>query len=319
MRALSALVALCLLAAPTYAGQIQSGMDDANAPAGAILKGANDIGSVTTEFHYLWDDGSGGFSYCTGTYVIFDFRITNSTGNTITSLQHGFQVYSPTGAEWGSTEGIWAIPNIGSLFNLNFGIQEFSVTGSGADTIGFYGSGMASGLPAGWDSVTMKVRVGPISDSYGGGNHTLCLDSSWFPPAGIWSWQAGGSVFPEWDGPHCYPIMVIPGDDPDQDGAYTGCDNCPDAYNPDQTDSDWDSEGDACEDCCQMIGDVDYDGDVDIGDVVYLVSWMFGDGPLPPCMAHVDMNGDGQGPNIADVIYFVSWMFQNGPPLPDCP
>lgn len=320
MKALSALVALCLLATVAAVGQTRPGIDELSAPQGAVLKGANDVGSVTTEIHYLWDDGSGGFNYCTGTYIIFDFRLTNNTGNTVSAMQHGFQVYSPTGAQWGNAEGTWAVPGIGQLFDLNLGIDDHSVTGSGADTIAFYGAAMMGGLPTGWDSVTMKIRVGPIDDSYGSGNHTLCLDSAWFPPMGVWSWQAGGSVIPDWDGPHCHTIMVIPGDDPDQDGAWTGCDNCPETYNPGQADSDWDGVGDACSGsgCCQLVGDIDYDGDRDIEDLVYLVNWMFGMGPPPPCMAHVDMNGDGQF-DIADVVYFVAWMFSGGAPPADCP
>jgi hypothetical protein len=67
-------------------------------------------------------------------------------------------------------------------------------------------------------------------------------------------------------------------------------------------------------------GDINCDGVVDIGDVVYLVSWLFIGGP-PPCkMVKADVNHDGYyAPlvNIADVVYMVTYLFQNGP-LPQC-
>ncbi len=86
--------------------------------------------------------------------------------------------------------------------------------------------------------------------------------------------------------------------------------------------------------CCQNRADVNHDGqpDPDIADLIYMVSFMFQDGPPPPCdeaptgecpdhyFAETDVNGDGTcTPDIADLIYLVTYMFQDGPAPVPCP
>ncbi len=65
-----------------------------------------------------------------------------------------------------------------------------------------------------------------------------------------------------------------------------------------------------------LCGDADNDGvGPNIADLIYLVGFMFQDGPEPPFMASVDVNGNGIGPDIEDLIYLVTFMFQEGPAL----
>ncbi|MDH4035541.1 MAG: glycoside hydrolase, partial [candidate division Zixibacteria bacterium] len=66
-------------------------------------------------------------------------------------------------------------------------------------------------------------------------------------------------------------------------------------------------------------GDVDGDGgpDVTIADLVYMVDYMFNDGPPPPVMAAADVDGSGGDIDIADLVYMVDYMF-NGGPAPIC-
>jgi len=72
-------------------------------------------------------------------------------------------------------------------------------------------------------------------------------------------------------------------DDSDGDGVGTVCDNCPAIYNPDQADSDGNKVGDACQ--TYKCGDVNGSGDgPDIEDLVYLVMYMFQDGPALLCL-----------------------------------
>ncbi len=118
--------------------------------------------------------------------------------------------------------------------------------------------------------------------------------------------------------------------DGDADGVPDSCDNCPDTYNPSQTDTDGDGVGDACEgtSCCLLRADINHDGvGPDISDLVYLVSYMFSGGAAPPCedppgsgyYAEADINGDGAGPDISDLVYLVSYMFSGGPAPVACP
>jgi hypothetical protein len=98
-------------------------------------------------------------------------------------------------------------------------------------------------------------------------------------------------------------------------------DNCPDIANADQADMDGDGTGDLCDPvCCGVRADINHSGTgPDISDLVYLVTYMFQSGPVPPCAGEADINGDGSGPDITDLVYLVTYMFQGGPaPLP-CP
>ena len=72
--------------------------------------------------------------------------------------------------------------------------------------------------------------------------------------------------------------------------------------------------------CCRLRGDVDYSGDgPDISDLIYMVGYMFQQGPIPFCLGNADINGSGEIPDISDVTALVSFMFQQGATLPPCP
>lgn len=53
----------------------------------------------------------------------------------------------------------------------------------------------------------------------------------------------------------CSPIPVSAGPDGDGDGVLDDSDNCPAVYNPAQTDSDNDGQGDACDPVCVQVSD----------------------------------------------------------------
>ena len=77
------------------------------------------------------------------------------------------------------------------------------------------------------------------------------------------------------------------------------------------------------ESCCMgpMRGNIDMDpnDEITIADLIYMVTYMFQEGPEPPCMEEADIDGNGVGPDIADLIHLVNYMFQEGPPPAMCP
>ncbi len=69
------------------------------------------------------------------------------------------------------------------------------------------------------------------------------------------------------------------------------------------------------------VDDGTLSGSVDIADLVYLVSFMFQDGPAPPCPDEANIDGSTGliVIDIADLVGLVSFMFQNGPDPAPCP
>ncbi len=137
--------------------------------------------------------------------ITFCLRLNNNTGYNIKSSTNGFRVYSPDGAQWqpitwDTTSVGWGDMYDGLFFN------DFSITGSGADTIGFGGFTIFEpGIPDGFDSVVFLIST-QVDGVYDG--RTLCLDSCWYPPGGEWLWSLSTDPsslhYPPWDGPHCF-------------------------------------------------------------------------------------------------------------------
>ncbi len=69
-----------------------------------------------------------------------------------------------------------------------------------------------------------------------------------------------------------------------------------------------------------ICGDINGDGleEMDIADLVYLVDYMFADGPEPPVMDAADVDGSGGVLDVADLVWVTDYMFSGGP-APDCP
>jgi len=214
--------------------------------------------------------------------VTFSFRITNySSTYKVKGVTNGFKIYGsdPT-VSWIVTDtGI--IEYVRDFFDLICRVYTVNVDGLDADTIGFGGAaGLA--MPQAYSDTAYWFSL-VISDPASAGNE-LCIDSTWFPPAGRWLWAYGGTVGsfpPAWDGPHCF-----------------------DLYN-----------------CCDgMRGNVDCDpsGEITISDLVYFAGYMFGAGepPMDPVTGDLDASGEV---NIGDLIYMIEYMFEGGQPPADCP
>jgi len=97
--------------------------------------------------------------------------------------------------------------------------------------------------------------------------------------------------------------------DADDDGVPDDIDNCPDVWNPDQLDSDFDDIGDACDYVC---GDANGDGTVNISDAVYLIAYIFAGGTPPLSLRGGDASCDGTV-NVSDAVYLIAYIFASGP------
>jgi hypothetical protein len=63
-------------------------------------------------------------------------------------------------------------------------------------------------------------------------------------------------------------------------------------------------------------GDPNNDGQSNVGDVVFIISYVFKGGPAPEYNESGDVNFDGQA-NVGDAVYLINTIFKNGPP-PGC-
>jgi photosystem II stability/assembly factor-like uncharacterized protein len=62
-----------------------------------------------------------------------------------------------------------------------------------------------------------------------------------------------------------------------------------------------------------MVGDANSDGTIDVGDAIYLLNYLFKNGPLPDPPQAGDANGD-LVLDVGDAIYLLNYLFKAGPP-----
>lgn len=62
-------------------------------------------------------------------------------------------------------------------------------------------------------------------------------------------------------------------------------------------------------------GDVNLNGNIDLGDVVYLITYQYKNGPAPICLLAGDVNCDGLV-GLGDVVYLITFLYRGGPRPP---
>ncbi|MDD4051311.1 MAG: dockerin type I repeat-containing protein [candidate division Zixibacteria bacterium] len=62
----------------------------------------------------------------------------------------------------------------------------------------------------------------------------------------------------------------------------------------------------------QTCGDINGDGNINIGDALYLIVYISKGGPAPNPMAAGDLNCD-EAISIGDAVYLIAYIFRGGP------
>ncbi|HEX9912534.1 MAG TPA: dockerin type I repeat-containing protein, partial [candidate division Zixibacteria bacterium] len=62
-----------------------------------------------------------------------------------------------------------------------------------------------------------------------------------------------------------------------------------------------------------LRGDANGDSKVSVGDVVYIINYLFKGGPAPSPLDKANTNCDGTI-SIADIVYLINYLFKGGPP-----
>jgi len=65
--------------------------------------------------------------------------------------------------------------------------------------------------------------------------------------------------------------------------------------------------------CIRLRGDTNKDGVIDLGDVVYLINYLYREGPAPDPLWTGDCNCD-EIVELGDVVYLINYLFREGPP-----
>jgi hypothetical protein len=66
----------------------------------------------------------------------------------------------------------------------------------------------------------------------------------------------------------------------------------------------------------ELRGDSNSDGEINISDVIFSLSYFYRGGSVPPCIAAADSNGNGRL-NVVDVMFTLSYLYSGGPAPPD--
>ncbi|KAA3633617.1 MAG: hypothetical protein DWP97_08750 [Calditrichaeota bacterium] len=244
------------------------------------------------QFGYTIDhvDGAYGNDVKPGQPITMHLRLQNYSSERLACITTGFRFYLSNNGEL--PDGEFQVINYDESlvnwllkFDLIYAINTYSFDGIGADTLGIGGVYLTwnddRGFDIGYDDVVMTFTT-QVDASFAG--DSLCIDSSYYPPTGIWLWQMKetGLTPPDWSGPHCYEILP------------------------------------SC--CINYAGNYDNSDDdqINVYDLEFMKNYMFEMGPYPPCFDEADPNSDTMH-DISDLVYMVEYMFSGGPQPLDCP
>lgn len=179
---------------------------------------AQDISVDIERSTCVWDN-MGQPALIPGATAHIALRYQNNTGSAIRGMTNGYKISSASGT--GLIQPLmYTNPDLNwdDYFDQPIGINRFSYFLLGNDyVIGVTEVAIIkSGLPDGFNDIAYFIRTG-ISEA----GDVLCIDSSFFPPTGMWLWSNGYT--PTWGGPYCFEAV--------NPGALLEVQNCPGTIN----------------------------------------------------------------------------------------
>lgn len=173
---------------------------------------------------------------------------------------------------------------------------------------------IGNGVPSNFDPDGPPAPTGPSNAAidevvyFEGLSSDVDLDDLYYQ----FDWGDGNTS--EWFGPYANSVASLESHSYSSIGTFDIAVRVKDVW--DAT-SDWSPTSSISVSCCKDIrGNVDNDpGDnIDIADLVYFVSYSFGNpaGPAPACFEEADVDASGTH-DIGDIVYLVSYSFAGGP------
>lgn len=223
----------------------------------------------------------------------YEFRIHIENDVNLGGMLLGFRIWSPDGDTWAWTNvGGYGTPHycvtlvtgcrMQSAWDYsNLVVSEKDMDGLPPDdTVLIGGVSFFANLASGPEQHMLSLHFVPISTSKDS-VVALCIDSVFIPSLGdfIFSDVYGAGIQPAISGPFC-----------------------------------WSGSGTSC---CDLGGDANNSGGINILDVGYIINYLYKEGPIPPCEEEGDANGSG-GINILDVSEIINYLYKDGAE-PTCP
>jgi len=223
-----------------------------------------------------------------------EFRLWIANPDTLGAISLGLRIWSPDGLAWtweaqpngwgdnGQGTGCACVTNVAgsrmddpdSVWDLyGFFVNENDLDGVSPDTMQVGGIGVNGRLSPGPLEHMLSLHFS--ADLPYGETRTLCIDSTFIPPAGdfIFVDALGDASVPDVVSTTCWPVMALCGDVDDDIAINVGDAVYLIAYifkggpPPDPLNS----------------GDENCDGRVNIADAVYVINFIFRNGPAPCC------------------------------------